>query len=181
MIKISAQSGDDSSFLKQVESFANGLLSVHCPKEVYLVHIDNWFGEKWLGFSGKVLGQLGVSNIEELTIPPFVPNRVVSQRYFTFDTSNNYVEKESSFQLHIDQTSEQNMNRKMHHLIPESIAIWYSGKSKSNARGVIMAYIPIEDQYLKWYVEFRSPNWNISKSVGGSRGEIETLINTNVV
>lgn len=181
MIPIPLQSGDDSSFLKQLEGFVNGLLSLYSPKEVYLVHIDNWFGEKWLGFSGKVFGALGVSNSKELTIPPFVPNRVISQRYFSTDSNGAYLEKESPLQLHIEQESENNLSRKMQHLVPSSVVIWYSGNSDSNGRGVVMAYVPVKDQYITKYLEFESPNWNISKVVGGSRNELETLINANVV
>ena len=44
-----------------------------------------------------------------------------------------------------------------------------------------MTYIPNKDQYITNYVEFESPDWNVSKVVGGTRSEIENLINKNVV
>lgn len=69
----------------------------------------------------------------------------------------------------------------MRQIVPNSIVIWYSGNSKTNGRGVVMAYIPIKEQYITKYVEFESPDWNISRVVGGSKDEIKTLINTNVV
>mgnify|MGYP005815592717 CR=1 FL=1 len=180
MIKVHIQSNDNPSFLKQVECITNRLLSLHCPKEIYLVNVDNWFGEKWLGFSGKIMGAFGVGQ-SRLTIPPFVPNRIISQRFFSSDYNGTYLEKESPYQLHIEQESENNLHRRMRQIVPNSIVIWYSGNSKTNGRGVVMAYIPIKEQYITKYVEFESPDWNISRVVGGSKDEIKTLINTNVV
>jgi hypothetical protein len=42
-------------------------------KQTYVVKIDNWFGKRWLGFSGKALGALGVRK-KKLTLPPFHPH-----------------------------------------------------------------------------------------------------------
>ena len=48
----------------------------------FVVKIDHWFGKRWLGFSGKAIGKLGVRK-RKLTLPPFIPSRVMSVRRFT--------------------------------------------------------------------------------------------------
>src|SRR5437762_13338148 len=87
-MKIAPELDDAPEFVRQVEQVANGVIRRHAPESVVLIKIDNFFGSKWLGFSGKALGALGVWNkpynqpADNIRIPPFVPNRVVSQRRF---------------------------------------------------------------------------------------------------
>ena len=73
---------DAPGFLSQVQALADGLLRSFHPSSVVVIKIDNFFGSKWLHFSGKALGALGVWK-KRLNIPPFVPERVVWQRAFT--------------------------------------------------------------------------------------------------
>src|SRR5882762_8544429 len=91
-MNIIAQSDDALEFVQQVEQVANGVILRHAPVALVLVKIDNWFGSNWLGFSGKAVGAIGIWNkpynrpADDLRIPPFVPNRVVSQRKFSKPT-----------------------------------------------------------------------------------------------
>jgi hypothetical protein len=78
-MKIALGQDDSPDFIDIVEGLVNGLLIGDAPPSLMLIKIDNWFGSKWLGFSGKILGALGVS-MGKLTIPPFVPNHVLSER-----------------------------------------------------------------------------------------------------
>ncbi len=72
---------DDSEFLDFVDATVVGVEEAINTKQTYVVKIDNWFGKRWLGFSGKALGALGV-RITKLTLPAFTPSRVLSQRRF---------------------------------------------------------------------------------------------------
>ena len=70
---------DDPRYLDWVEATVVGVEEAIKTDQTYLVKIDNWFGKRWLGFSGKALGALSVRK-EKLTLLPFIPSRVVSQR-----------------------------------------------------------------------------------------------------
>lgn len=75
--------GDDApEFIAEIKPILNGVLTSACPEDFFLIKIDGWFGPNWLAFSGKVLGLLGVWN-RPLRVPPFVPNRVISQHVFS--------------------------------------------------------------------------------------------------
>ena len=69
---------DDIGFLSLVQRIVNGAIITLNAREIYLVHVDNWFDWKWLGWRSRK-GQ-------ELNIPPFDPNRVHSEKHFIWDT-----------------------------------------------------------------------------------------------
>src|ERR1035441_403754 len=59
-MKITPEIDDSPDFVRQVEQVVNGVICLHAPETLVLIKIDNYFGSKWLGFSGKALGALGV-------------------------------------------------------------------------------------------------------------------------
>ncbi len=50
MIELIPGEGDDVEFLALVQRIVNGAVSALDVREVFLVHVDNWFDHKWLGF-----------------------------------------------------------------------------------------------------------------------------------
>jgi hypothetical protein len=62
--RIAAAADDADAFVSVVDGVVDGIARAHRPVEVVVVKIDNWFGDKWLKFSGKVFGALGVSHID---------------------------------------------------------------------------------------------------------------------
>jgi hypothetical protein len=75
---------DDPQFLDWVEAVVIAVEDTFKTDLAFVVKIDNWFGKRWLGFSGKSLGVLSIRK-KKLTLPPFIPSRVVSQRRFWED------------------------------------------------------------------------------------------------
>src|SRR4051812_39065139 len=73
MIELIATEHDDSAFLSLAQRITNGALVELGVREVFLVHVDNWFDFKWLGWWSR--------NKEELRVPTFTPNRVVSEKH----------------------------------------------------------------------------------------------------
>ncbi|MHC4503365.1 MAG: hypothetical protein ACYTFI_08680 [Planctomycetota bacterium] len=58
-----------------------------------------------------------------------------------------------------------------------SIFFWYSGRSLSNARGALMAYIYTENVNTAWYASFHRPNeWRVLKCKAVSPHEIECFL-----
>lgn len=140
-------------------------------KQTYVMKIDNWFGKRWLGFSGKALGVLGVRN-EKLTLPPFIPSRVVSQRrLFERDAPLGRRKR-----LHVWQRSGENLQRYTETILHGSNAFWYSGRTASNDRGSFMAYVSTPDGHWPWYVHLRRDDrWRVVECVGIGVPELETF------
>jgi hypothetical protein len=163
--------GDDFVYLEWVESLIAGVVRNTKPDRWFVVKIDHWFGKRWLGFSGKVLGALGVRKTR-LTLPPFIPSRVVSQyRYWRKGTHPG-----SHPDLHLHQRSGENLQRYMDVVVADSSVFWYSGQSALNDRATFMAYISTPEGHWPWYVGLqRRPTWRVVESIGVSAKELEAF------
>ena len=179
-MRITAHIDDAPGFITRVEQLAKGVIRRHAPETLVLIKIDNFFGSKWLGFSGKALGAVGVwhnpsyhpTNI--VRIPPFVPNRVVSQRRFSAPT---YEEIDCGKPIHRRMPSRLALNRTAATTAPKSALVWYSGESKVTGRGAVMAYIPAGDSYWLWYtaLEMGQP-WSVAEALDIKRDDLESLM-----
>ena len=175
MIRAVAEDGDASDFIANVNSVLFGISSAYVPPEIILVKINNWFGPRWLRFSGKTLGALGIWK-QNLTVPPFVPNRVVWQRRFA---SPSYDEGASDPQIHISAPGEEALSRRLAQVAPGAALVWFSGTTDPNGRGAIMAYVPVPNSYWVWYVGFSAKGkWHPSEFKEITAGELSELINT---
>ena len=171
-MRITLEADDAAEFLAIVEGVINGLLLREKPERLLLIKIDNWFGSNCLSFSGKALGAIGVWS-RTLTVPPFVPNRVIHQKQYLAPT---YKEISAGEPLHRSVPSATAMARKVSEVAPGAGLIWYSGKSKERGRGCLMSYVPQGDQYWSWYVGWANrQGWKIDKAVRIEPAEIENL------
>ncbi len=171
--------GDSDDFLTIVDTAVGLHLRLEQPREVYVVRIDNWFGQKWLGFKGKVMGTLGVSNRNALVVPPFVPNRVERIDYWQREEGQ-YHSAAPLKELHLMQESGENLSRKLSDLSVNGSFFWYSAASEKNGRGSIMHYRVVDRECKAWYVECRNgPNgWAFSKCVGVAPEEVDLWISS---
>lgn len=158
--------GDDVGFIHLARTALADEVKVP-SRELYLVKIDQWFGQRWLRFTGKLLGALGFSK-GRLTVPPFHPNRVVFERHFTIDRkADSYVEDAAPRVLHIHQASEENTRRYIDDVTGSGTFIWYSGDTLKSGRGCMMVYVVSAEERSEWYVEIirdRS-GWRVAKPV----------------
>jgi hypothetical protein len=162
-MNILPEKNDADSFIAQVDALANGILRAHTPESLILVKVNSWFGSRWLGFSGKILGTLGVWQ-DNLSVPPFVPSRIVSQQRFT---APNYSEIPSGAPLHKKVRSGEAILRKIAAAEPAAAVLWYSGNSKITGHGSVMAYIPASNSYSCWYVSWAKRNaWHVEETAG---------------
>lgn len=172
MIEIGTAAQDDPAFLARVETVAMRVARLR-PRRIYVLRIDNWFGKRWVGFAGKLLGALGVNYRAELTIPPFVPNRVLDQTCYELTEAGEYVAVDSGAPVHIAQTSSASFRRKVSELFPDGALIWFSSNSKTNRRGSILAYVPAGGAHEAWFAEFRGdPEWRVCDSFGVTPAEL---------
>jgi hypothetical protein len=167
---------DDIDFVQLFQPILAGALRRAMAPDAYVIKIDSWFGASWLGFSFKALGALGISNRRKLRVPPFVPARVVSQRFYCRARSGRYHAGPAPVALHIVQASEDNRRRFMSAVCPGAAALWWSGSSRPNGRACAMAYLPSGDGHVAWYAEFqRARAWTFARTVGTSQRELADL------
>src|SRR2546430_14591892 len=76
MIELVPAENDDVLFLSLAQCIVNGAIVELRVREVFLVHVDNWFDHKWLGWWSR--------KEEELRVPTFTPNRVHSEKHFVW-------------------------------------------------------------------------------------------------
>jgi hypothetical protein len=162
---------DDSRFVEWVDGLIHVLVERTQPAQLYLVKVDNWFGKRWLRFSGKAVGALGVSK-SELTMPPFIPSRIVSQERFSERGST-----QPHRDLHRYQRSGENLNRRLEDILPTSSTLfWYSDRSRENRRASLMAYVWNGDEYWTWYIEVAcATSWRIVDYAGITKTQIVEL------
>ena len=174
--------------------FISGLVKIFDPKELYVTQLDNWFDSKWLCFSGKVLGALGVWKYDDnATIPPFNPKRITGEGIL--DRIKTVTETQVSYKLrsdydrfiHVYQPSENNLNRKIKHISKDALFVWYNENSDSNNIGCIMIYLVKNDEVNTFYVSFENntdadnlEKWNIRKVVGINSSEIKQYLDAGV-
>lgn len=167
---------DDLGFIRAVMPIVDGVLRVVEPPEFHLVKIDNWFGAKWLGFSNKILGAAGVHRRATLRVPPFVPTRVVAQRFFRRAPNGEYVGEPTTVYLHVDQTSEANAKRLMSIVCPNAAVIWWSGSTRENQRGSLMVYYPTPEGHGGWYTELEYVDgWKVANTLCTTTRELSSL------
>lgn len=162
---------DDPDFVRLLESVLAAELA-RPPRVLYLIRIDNWFSERWLHFSGKVLGAVRICN-ERLTIPPFHPHRILSEHAWTDESGQ--LNPAALAPLHVQQQSSQNLYRFFDRLGDSVLAIWFSSNSLSSRRSSIMLYRTdvTAEAPIAWYASFvREERWKVNKAVGISPQEL---------
>jgi hypothetical protein len=177
-IKLEADGKDDAGFTSVVQRLVDGILRTVVPTEFYIVKIDNWFGVRWYCFAHKMLGALGVHSYD-LRVPPFVPHRVVSQRYWIREAgaAPEYRRMRAPLSLHVDQPSAENRSRRVDALCPDAALIWWSGNTRANGRGSVMAYLPAPHGHVGWYAGARrvARDWRFADVKNTSHAELESL------
>ena len=139
MLSITAKQDDDASFLALINRIADRTIQQFHPRDVFLVRTDHWFDHKWLGFSGKVLGAVCVAN-SRLTIPPFVPNRIVSQEAYSLDEGSVSYTHTNGPPLHRVQASKDNLTRFIDRVTKSGVFIWFSGGTQQASAASVMVY-----------------------------------------
>lgn len=168
---------DAHDFVALVEQSVNGILRLNAPASLVVIKVDNWFGPKWLGFSGKLLGAVGVWH-KKLTIPPFVPNRIVSERQFVAPT---YVETAMRQPIHRNIASRDALRRRVSEVAPGVTLVWFSGDSNKSGRGSVMAYVPIGGSYWPLYVGYiKRESWSIEKTIGIDQQGLSELMEPSI-
>ncbi|MFC5862808.1 hypothetical protein ACFPT7_10940 [Acidicapsa dinghuensis] len=176
-MRIEASENDAVGFVAAVNEVIEGLLRNEKPESLIVIKVDNWFGQKWLGFSGLPIPHVAAFYRGSGTrIPPFVPNRVVSQRRFT---APYYEEVDAGSPIHQKIRSRHALRRKASEIAPGTLLVWYSGESEKDKRGSLMAYIPDGNSYRYWYAQWQDVNgWHVVQTDGIKQPDLLKLLSS---
>ena len=181
MFPIAPLENDDPEFLELVSQIARHVIRQFHPVDVFLIRTDQWFDTKWLGFSGKMLGALGVSS-RRLTLPPFVPNRILSQAAYSLANEIALYQTRQVLPLHLVQPSRNNLTKFIDLISKSGVFVWFSGDTRQSANGSLMVYTIANDSQSAWYASFQRANtWKINKVLGLSKNELLHLIDEAIV
>jgi hypothetical protein len=177
MISLHRSDDDDPGFMDQVEWIILGCLTEYKPAEVYTTRIRDWFDYNWCYFSGKTLGALGVSKFADLTLPPFVPKRVLSQYHYDRLSPNLELYTQTDAPpLHIVQESAANFQRFIRRTTNDGTLFWFSSGSAASERGSVMVYHVMPDLKFGWHVTLmKKAEWQIEKVTFTSKPVVEAL------
>ncbi len=165
-IELSSLAHDDPEFVRIVSAFISHHASELNTERVAVIHIDNWFGGRWLGFCGKLLGMAGVRSrylTEKLVVPPFHPNRVLSMTVRTWNRKGFWEDEVCDpNRFHRHRPSEFNLDNTIYR---QGLYCWYSGNTAANAVGSLMVYHISTGSNNAWYAMFnRTDRWKFCKS-----------------
>jgi hypothetical protein len=160
---------DDPAFISLIGSFVIAYAESTSATRIYLIHVDNWFGERWLGFAGKFRGIAGIRQrrgklgIDErtrsLAIPPFRPSRV--QAYAGFSIAEDGTTKE----VYASPLHRERNGGCIQTLFGDGLYAWYSGNTAQNTTGCLMVYELNAGGQNAWYLNFSTDaagKWNVA-------------------
>lgn len=174
MIELRNKDDVDSGFLPIVERTVQSVLERDHPRELYVVKVDGWFDYKWQGFSGTEMHEIAIWR-HNLTIPPFHPSRVLSERHFRSSDQGSY-EPSPSKPLHIRQPSSHNLNRRVRDISSSAVFVWYSHVRKDSDRASLMLYSTDSSEASGWYASFaKKGQWRLGQVKGTSRRALAGL------
>lgn len=170
---ITLTDNDDPRFIALASRLLDAAVTANRPSEIYLIRIDQWFDAKWLNFSGKVLGALGVHG-RPITVPPFHPHRVIAEIHFSAAPDSGAFVPTAAAPIHIAQPGDQNLKRSVGGVAASAIFFWFSSSTLDLDRGSTMLYRTNQGEIFSWYASFhRSPTWRLERHRGISPTEIQ--------
>jgi hypothetical protein len=172
MIELIPTETDDPAFLSLAQRIVNGAIAALQVREVYLVHIDNWFDHKWLGW-WSIWKQ---EELKKLFVPPFNPNRVRSQKHFMWDANKSaWMFTGQGKPLHRRQPGRPWFRQILNQYSKSAAFIWYSGNTVTNGAGSLMFYLSGAEDYA-WYASIiRKERWKIDDGFRITRKELESF------
>lgn len=176
MMNVAVTDYDDADFVRIVTQALNGAIRCHNPVEIYVVRVDNWFDHKWRDFSGVVNLQLGTWCGPLLRVPPFNPNRILSENCLRrADEVGAEFVPVPALPLHIRETSDRNLARRLAQMTGRSVLAWYSATVHRDRASLMVYSIGGED--YSWYASFvKRHHWQVNKVKGISKQAVIELV-----
>jgi hypothetical protein len=184
-LKIKIDDGDAHEFIENMDKIIMGLVEKFQIDEILLIKIKNWFDHKWLNYSGKSVVQFHGGYLietalqdewrEKITIPPFNPNRVLSETFYRIRQTNNKIFENS---LHKTKSSNDNIHNRITNYSKNGLFVWYSSDTELNKTSSLMIY-RVQNGFVEtFYVSFENINgWKIKQAKNITPSELTTFMN----
>ena len=182
-IPIPAHPGDDPRFLELIQMVIAAELTAQGVREIFLVRIDNWFDDQWLGVAARfffggvtVVPDKASGDFRKLAFPPFAPGRVVAEHHFVKGDNSHYGLAEEARLVHSLERSRsaKNYDRSIVAFSPSALFVWFGSNSHANGRGSLMIYRSAPEGLNAWYSSFDgSRDWQPSRTKGIARTQLE--------
>jgi hypothetical protein len=169
MIELVPCEHDDLGFLQLAQRIVNGAVAALGVRDVYLVHIDNWFDHKWFGW-----WSWEETDLKKLCVPPFNPNRVLSEKHFIWDANTSrWTSCGQGKPLHVRQPGRwRSYAKPLERLSKSAVFTWYSGNTVTNRAGSLMLYLSGAEGY-GWYASFTKEQlWKVNDELRVTRSEL---------
>lgn len=172
-MRILPAADDAPALIERVQSLTIGLLRAYVPPSLILIKVDSFFSLRWLRFSGKFIGMAGIWK-SRLTLPPFVPNRIVLQQSFA---GPNYDDLVPASPIHIETRSMKALQRYTADIVDGAMVVWYSGQSGDSDQAAMMAHIPTPEGYWPVYVRWvlKGSSWKVVETLEINSADVERL------
>lgn len=188
--EIKPEKDDAPEFIESINKILGTMIFQYRLKEIVIIKIKNWFDHKWLNYSGKAVVPFDFMDLpefdkagntaleaqwrDEITIPPFHPNRVISNEYFFKEETGN---ERIRYVLHRFKNSNENIHNRIKDTFTDGIAIWYSSHTKTNQRGSLMAYRIQDNEVNSLYATIENRNgWKITATKGIGLNELKAYL-----
>ena len=177
-IQLTINDGDDAAFLANVERLLTRDVAAVRPACVYITRLDNWFGDRWYGFRGKLHGVAGFhtkAGSDKFIVPPFVPERVLAETYLEAGADGEYRLAKPPKPVAIQQKSPENFSRWLASFTESGILFWYSGNSANQDMASAMLYVHTPNVTDGWYLGVRREQgeWRFHNGIRITKREFE--------
>ncbi len=187
--KIKTEIGDAPDFIKSINNLITTLIDKYKFDEVFIIQINNWFDHRWLNYSGKSVVQFHGGYFiestlenewrEKVTIPPFNPNRILSEKIFNFKA---FDKRKFVRQLHSTKASNDNLHNRITDYSNNGLFIWYSSDTEKNQKGSIMVYKVQNNIVDTFYISFENnKEWKVKRTKNIPANEIIELLNPIII
>ena len=179
MIEFEISKSDDHEFIDLMRKIIMGNIIVSAQSKVFVVKVDNWFSNKWLGYAGgKYHSGLFHTPAQDITLPPFSKRRIISSAYYEYDKDTaEYLEKTPIKDIPEYSRDIPEASRRIRKLFPQVGFFWYSGNTDAQKRGCVMGYIWKDDGPSPWYIGYTyDKKWNPYKMVRIHERELQHFI-----
>lgn len=183
---------DAGGFVDAVDRVVAGLCFRFRPELVCVMRIKRWFDHRWLGFSGK--GRVAFPSVfredpgvaldsfrqDQLTFPPFTPNRVASEHHWERWLDGNYARVPRHMRVHRPwrERSARNLHRRVADVTDSGLFVWLSSTSAADRRASVLVYTVHAGATLPWFASLhdRDGGWRIGDLKGLGRLEAQELL-----
>lgn len=181
--------GDCPEFIEALECFIHRLINAYDLPQLFIVRVDNWFDHKWLGFSGKTFDLYDIKFPDitfsppvwkegnDVTFPPFSPNRIIEQQHFNVckDRIRSAKPLRNVYSLK-KQPSGLNLHNRVLNFCDKGLFIWFSSKSGLNGRASLMVYHTWINKTGCWYASLlKRDRWMVDQAKNIDRQKISKI------